>query len=210
LIATVTGSARPVEKDNLTEDELAIITGIRADGCGALVRHVEGKRNDPPSSEAVEMLQMDLSLPRIRLGPEWKIEAEVPIARSKLHGHRGVKSYDPRQVEHVYLDPAYYHYPVSCSTQAQAQAIEASFSRSQSLNDPADPRQVVFTVLPGHGVVIVEKWVSGKSPFQAIWEAMDGGALEIDRLIPQGPLAFVPGIDGKMRLKEAEVNNSAK
>jgi hypothetical protein len=90
---------------------------------------------------------MDLSLPRIRLGSEGESGVEVPIARSKLHGHRGVKFYDPARVEHVYLDTAYYHYPVSCSTQAQAHAIEAAFSRSQSLNDPADHRQVAH-VLP--------------------------------------------------------------
>ncbi|MCS7040872.1 MAG: hypothetical protein RMN24_16055, partial [Anaerolineae bacterium] len=71
LIATITGSARPVDKDNLTEDELSIIVGVRPGGIGAFVRHVEGKRNDPPSSEAVEMIEMDLDLPRIRLGPEW-------------------------------------------------------------------------------------------------------------------------------------------
>ena len=33
--------------------------GHRADGRGARVRHVEGKRNDPPSSEAVEMMDAD-------------------------------------------------------------------------------------------------------------------------------------------------------
>jgi hypothetical protein len=54
LITTVTGSARPVAKDQLTEDELAVITGIRPDKRGAWIRHVEGLRNDPPSSEAVE------------------------------------------------------------------------------------------------------------------------------------------------------------
>jgi hypothetical protein len=42
LVATITGSARPVEKDHLTDDELAVITAPRADGLGAEVRHVEG------------------------------------------------------------------------------------------------------------------------------------------------------------------------
>jgi len=56
LIATITGSARPVDKDNITENELAILTGVRPNGFGAFVRHVETKRNDSPSSEAVEMM----------------------------------------------------------------------------------------------------------------------------------------------------------
>jgi hypothetical protein len=205
LIATVTGSARPVDKDKLTEDELAIITGIRQNSKGALVRHVAGKRNDPPSSEAVEMIAMDIALPRLRLGPEWGFASGaaspmVPVTRSKLHGHRGVKSYDPKQIEHVMLDTPYYYYPVSCSTEAQARAIRTAFSRSQALRRPEDPRQIVFTVLPGHGMIVVEKWVAGKAPFQLIWEAMDSGALEIDKLIPQGPFFFLEDGTGKMKV----------
>ncbi|MGC8863037.1 MAG: FGGY-family carbohydrate kinase, partial [Armatimonadota bacterium] len=46
----------------------------------------------------------------------------VPVVRSKLHGHRGVSAYDPRYVEFVPLAPAYYAYPVSCGTRAQAEA----------------------------------------------------------------------------------------
>jgi len=203
LLTTVTGSARPVAKDQLTEDELAVICGIRLDKRGALIQHVEGLRNDPPSSEAVELIAMDEPLPRIRI-PDPKhhgIHIEVPVARSKLHGHRGVASYDPQVVEHVYLDPPYYHYPVSCSTEAQAHGILAAFSRSQALNHPEDPRQVVFTVLPGHGVVIVEKWVPGKEPFQVIWEAMDDHILQIESDIPQGPLYYRPGDNGRMVLQ---------
>lgn len=201
LIATITGSARPVDKDKLTDDELSVITGVRPDGQGAIVRHVVGKPNDPPSSEAVELMEMDSRLPRLTLGPEWGLTVQVPVARSKLHGHRGMRSFDPRLVEHVYLDAPYYHYPVSCSTEAQARAILAAFSRSQALNNPSDPRQVVFTVLPGHGMVIVEKWVAGKLPFQLIWEYMDQGALQIDNLVPQGPLAYTPDDAGLMRLQ---------
>jgi hypothetical protein len=48
LITTVTGSARPVDKSSITEEDLAIIVGVRPDGQGAQVRHVEGKRNAPP------------------------------------------------------------------------------------------------------------------------------------------------------------------
>jgi hypothetical protein len=202
LITTITGSARPVEKHNLTDDELAVIVGVREDGKGALVRHVDGKRNDPPSSEAVELIAMDSALPKQKLGEEWGKAVEVPVVRSKLHGHRGVRAYDPRWVEHVYLDLPYYYYPVSCSTKAQAEAIVRAFSRSEALNNPSDPRQVVFTVLPGHGVVIVEKWVRGKVPFQIIWEYMDAGILQIENQIPQGPLTFIPGEKGFMVLSK--------
>jgi hypothetical protein len=202
LVATVTGSARPVVKDKLTDDELAVIYAVRPDGLGAQIRYIDGTRHDPPSSEAVELIGLDRSLPRIHLTPEWGIQADVPVARSKLHGHRGVGGYDPRLVEHVALEPAYYHYPVSCSTEAQARAINAAFGHSEALCYPDDPRQVVFTVLPGHGVVIVEKWVAGKAPFQVMWELMDSGQLQVVNLVPQGPLTFEPVEEGMMKLVE--------
>ena len=198
LVATITGSARPVDKDNLSDDELALIVGVRSDGKGALIRHVEGKRNDSPSSEAVELMDMDSALPKIQMVVGEANLQEVPVARSKLHGHRGVKAYDPRYVEHVFLNEPYYQYPVSCSTEAQARAIKVAFSRSEALLKPDDPRQVVFTVLPGHGIVIVEKWVTGKNPFQIIWEYMDKGYLQIDNLVPQGALTFTPRESGLM------------
>jgi len=198
LIATITGSARPVDKGNITEDDLAVIVGVRPDGRGALVRHVEGKHNSPPSSEAVEMMGMDAALPRFPLPGQPGVS--VPAARSKLHGHRGVSAYDPRYVEFAPLDEPYYHYLVSCATEAQAVGIRAAFARSQALRDPADPRQAAFTVLPGHGVVIVEKWVAGKAPFQTIWEYMDAGYLTVANLIPQGPMAYERGPDGRMTL----------
>lgn len=197
LITTVTGSARPVDKDNLTDDELAIIVGVKPEGDGALVRHVIGKRNDPPSSEAVELVEMDGGLPKITLSTG----EVVPVTRSKLHGHRGVKAYHPDWVEHVYLDEPYYYYPVSCSTEAQARAIKAAFSRSEALRNPEDQRQVVFTVLPGHGIVIVEKWSKDKLPFQVIWEYMDAGYIEVDNYVPQGLISYEKEADGMMHLR---------
>jgi hypothetical protein len=197
LVTTVTGSARPVDKDNLSDNELAVIIGVRPDGKGALVRHVEGLRNDPPSSEAVELMEMDRDLPKIVLGSGEK----VPVSRSKLHGHRSVRVYDPNFVEHVYLNTPYYHYPVSCSTEAQAHAIVEAFSHSEALTNPSDRRQVVFTILPGHGIVIVEKWIPGKQPFEIMWEYMDKGLLQIDNYIPQGPLTFTSNSNGKMYLR---------
>ncbi|HEY57879.1 MAG TPA: hypothetical protein G4O04_05000 [Anaerolineae bacterium] len=197
LIATVTGSARPVAKDAITDDDLAVIVGVRPDGQGALVRHVEGKRNDPPSSEAVELFDMDAPLPRV----DWH-GATVPVARSKLHGHRGVRAFDPTLVEFVPLDEAYYHLPVSCATDAQARGIKGAFARSQALRNPADPRQIVFTVLPGHGLVMVEKWVPGKAPFQVMWEAMDAGRIVIDSRVSQGPFTYEMNAEGQMALRE--------
>ncbi len=199
LIATVTGSSRPVDKTNITEDDLAVILRARPDGQGAIVCHVESKRNDPPSSEAVEMVDMDTLLPRIKLEES---AADVPVARSKLHGHRGISAYDPAKVEFVPLDPAYYHYPVSCATEAQAHGIKSAFARAQALQNPADPRQIVFTVLPGHGAVIVEKWVPGKAPLQVIWEAMDAGQLEVDKRVPQGLVSYFASADNRMILQD--------
>jgi hypothetical protein len=204
LIATITGSARPVEKQNLTDDELAVIVGVRSDGLGAVVRHVEGKRNDSPSSEAVELRDLDFSLPAITLSAEWGADAgaTVPVVRSKLHGHRGVAAYDPAQVEFVALDTPYYHYPVSCATEAQARAIKAAFGRAECLRNPDDPRTIAFTVLPTHGLVVVEKWIPGKAPLQALWEAMDSSAFQVDRLVAQGPHGYEPDASGRMVLRE--------
>ncbi len=205
LIATITGSARPVDKDNITEDDLAIIVGVRPGRAGAIVRHVEGKRNDPPSSEAVEMMDMDTPLPRLTIAPpEWDFEAEVPVVRSKLHGHRGVKSFDPALVEYAPLNPEYFDFIVSCATEAQAKGVRDAFSRAQCLLNPDDPRQIAFTILPGHGVVIAEKWVPGAAPFQAIWEAMDSGQLVIDSHVPQGRMRYQPDASGQMILVEEE------
>ncbi len=194
LIATATGSLHEVEKGSITEDDLSVIVGVRPGGKGAIIRQVAGRPEVVPSSEAVEMMEMDRPLPRITLSPEWGVSTHVPVIRSKLHGHRSITAYDPARVEFVPLDPAYYYYPVSCATDAQARAVRDAFARSEALQNPMDSRQVAFTILPGHGVVIVEKWVWGKAPFQTIWELMDTGGLEV---VPQGPLTEVPVPDGR-------------
>lgn len=186
LLTTITGSARPVRKENITENELAVIIGIKPEQDGALIRKVEGHPNHPPSSEAVEMIGMDLRLPKISLGSG----AQVPVIRSKLHGHRGVRSFDRDRVEYVSLPDSYLYYPVSCSTDAQYKAVQEAFSSSSALQNPDDPRQIIFTVLPGHGIVIVEKWAEEKQAFQVIWEAMDHKDIEITNYIPQGPFIF--------------------
>jgi hypothetical protein len=204
LVATITGSARPVDKGNITDDDLALIVGVRPDGAGAQVRHVEGKRNDKPSSEAVEMMDLDGPLPWIEL-KSGAVNTQVPVVRSKLHGHRGVKAFNPDLVEYVPLDPPYYHYLVSCATEAQAKGIKAAFSRAQCLLNTSDPRKIAFTVLPGHGVVMAEKWQEGKVPFQVLWDAMDSGDLEIDPHVPQGRMSYEKEADGRMHLREEKV-----
>jgi hypothetical protein len=197
LISTVTGSARPVDKGRLKESDLAVLVGVAPKGRGALVRPVEGLRSAPPSSEAVEMVYMDVALPSVA----WHGH-QAPVIRSKLHGHRGIAAYDPRHVEFAPLAAAYYHYPVSCGTAAQVRGIAEAFASATALCEPDDPRQVVFTVLPGHGSVIVEKWALGKAPLQTIWEYMDAGYLEIARLIPQGPLRYDLGRDGRCHIQD--------
>jgi hypothetical protein len=197
LLATITGSARPVDKGNISPNDLAAIVGIRPDGLGAQVRHVAGRENISPSSEAVEMMDMDSVLPKVEIEG---LPGKRPVVRSKLHGHRGVQMYDPEFVEFVPLDPPFYHYLVSCATEAQARAIKSAFARAESLLNPLDPRKLAFTILPGHGIVITEKWQQDKQPFQLIWEFMDAGYLLIDRLVPQGPVQFLLSQSKKMIL----------
>jgi hypothetical protein len=186
LLTTITGSARPVRKENISDQDLAVIAGIKPERDGALIRKVEGHPNHPPSSEAVEMIGMDLELPRVTLANG----AKVPVIRSKLHGHRSIRSFDWTRAEYVSLPEGYLYYPVSCSTDAQYRAVQEAFSHSSALRNPQDPRQLVFSVLPGHGLVIVEKWAEGKAAFQLIWEAMDNGVIEITSDVPQGPFAY--------------------
>jgi hypothetical protein len=197
LLATVTGSARPVDKVNISPNDLAAIVGIRPDGMGAQVRHIEHGENISPSSEAVEMIDMDLALPRV----DTNGFTDVPVIRSKLHGHRGMKGFNPDMVEFVPLDPPYYDYLVSCATEAQARAIKAAFARAESLQNPEDSRRVAFTILPGHGIVITEKWQTDKQPFELIWEYMDAGHLLIDQLVPQGRVSFKHEAAAKMILE---------
>jgi hypothetical protein len=196
LVTTITGSARPVDKGNITDDELAVVEGVRDDRAGVIVRHVTGKRNDPPSSEAFEMADIDRSLPWLRPDLGFGVRGLAPVVRSKLHGHRGVAAYNPARIEFAPMSPAYSRYPVTCGTRGQAEGVKAAFMRSEALRNPQDARQMVFTLLPTHGLFILEKWVPGKEPFQVIWEAMDAGDLVIESRVPQGPEPFVPEASG--------------
>lgn len=201
LIATVTGSARPVVKGRITDDDLAVVVGVREDGSGAIVRQVIGLRNDPPSSESVEMMRIDTVLPTTALGPEWDVAGAAPVVRSKLHVHRGVAAFDPDRVEYAPLDEAYHRYLVTCGTDAQAEGITQALGRAETLQNPSDPRPIAFTVLPGHGTVIAEKWVPGSAPFETIWRYVDAGHLTIASTIPQGPMSYGLSVDGQMTLR---------
>ncbi|MFQ5947564.1 MAG: hypothetical protein ACE5KX_01715, partial [Acidimicrobiia bacterium] len=54
----------------------------------------------------------------------------------------------------------------------------------------------------GHGIMIAEKWVGGTVPFQAIWEHIDAGYLEIASRVPQGRTGYVPAGSVRMALEE--------
>ena len=91
---------------------------------------------------------------------------------------------------------------VSCATAAQARGIKEAFSRAECLLNADDPRQAAFTVLPGHGLVIAEKWQDDKAPFELLWSYMDSGDLVIDPHVPQGEMAFEVEDDKLMHLRE--------
>lgn len=195
MVVTAAGSSQPVNKSRISKEHLAV---VKANGMEPIGLQITGKPYQVPSSESYEMTVMDRVLPCIEIAGE----GEVPVVRSKLHGHRGISAYRADSVEYVAMALPYFHYPVSCSTYPQAQGVVDAFSRSQALNNPDDQRQIVFTILPGHGVFIVEKWCHGKAPFQAIWECMDAGHLETSNDIPQAmTMSYVHAADGMMRLQ---------
>ena len=199
MITTVSGSTRPATKGNISDDDLVIACGIRPNGRGAIVQPVEGNKHGIPSSEVAEMLLIDAALPTIVLNDQ-ECSASVPVVRSKLHIHRGIRSFDERYIEYAPLPIRFQKYLVSCATNAQAFAVTEAFSNSRSLRSPSDPRQLVFTVLPGHGIIILEKWMAGERPFQLIFKYIDSGKLEIENTLPQGPLEYYRARNNRMVL----------
>ena len=77
-----------------------------------------------------------------------------------------------------------------------------AFSRAECLRNPDDPRRLAFTVLPGHGCIIVEKWAPGSAPFHAILQAMDRGYVVVENRVPQGPMDYAPGSGEMLTLRE--------
>jgi hypothetical protein len=187
-LVTGTGAHKSIHKGKITAHDLAVVVGVNPDLSGAVVWPLEGAPRVAPSSEAVELYAIDSVLPRIQ-SPEY---GDVPVVRSKLHGHCGVVSFDPERVEYVPVAESYQRYPVSCGTDAQVRALMDAFANAESLRNPRDSRVVAFTTLPGHGSVFVEKWVPGKRPLQIFWEIFDDGGIVPDfARIPQGPFGYV-------------------
>jgi hypothetical protein len=190
LITTATGSARLVDKRAITRDDQAIVVGVTPERDGALVRPVEGMERVVPSVEAVELMSICQAVPtheRLNRAGE---PVMTPNVRAILHGHLGVEQYDPEFVECVTLDAPYHRHLVSCGTGALARGTATAFARSAALQQLDDPRSVVFVEQPGHGVVIVEKWVEGNRAFEAIYEQLAQGRLRMTMDVPQGPVMW--------------------
>jgi len=205
LISTATGSSRLVDKRFISRADQAVIVGVKPERDGAIVRPVAGLERVVPSVEALEMMGVCEAVPS-HLRPNSRGESvPVPNARAILHGHLGVATFRPEYVESVSLDAPYYTHLVSCGTGALAQGTAAAFARSVSLGDLKDPRAVIFLEQPGHGVVVVEKWVEGKAPFETIREYLDAGHLKMTMAVPQGPVHWeqVTLPDGQVIMQKA-------
>jgi hypothetical protein len=190
LISTATGSARLVDKRSIDREDQAIIVGIKPERDGAIVRPVEGMPPVVPSVEAVEMMTICEAVSTHAYINSQGEEVQVPNIGAILHGHLGVASYDPEKVECVTFSPPYYRHLVSCGTRALAEGSAAAFSRAVALCEFDDPRAVVFLEQPGHGVVIVEKPVEGKQPFDTIHEYLQEGHLQMTLEVPQEEVAW--------------------
>jgi len=205
LITTASGSSRLVDKRSIYRDDQAVVVGIKPERDGAIVRRVEGMEAIVPSVEAVEMMGICEAVPRLRRTNRRGEEVRVPSIRAILHGHIGVAAFKPDTVESVSLDPLYYAHLVSCGTGELAEATAAAFARSEALSDPTDPRAVVFLEQPGHGVVVVEKWVEGKAPFETIYERLVAGHLRVTLQVSQGSVRWEPTTlpDGQRMVQKA-------
>jgi hypothetical protein len=190
LITTATGSSRLVDKRSISRDDQAIVVGVKPQRDGARVIQVEGRSKVIPSVEAVEMMGICEALPYHDRANSRGEMVKAPPVRAILHGHLGVAEYDPEYAEPVYLDEPYYDYLVSCGTGALASGTAAAFRRSRALADLKDPRAVVVLEQPGHGVVIIEKWVEGKGPFETIREYLEQGRLKMTMQVPQGRIRW--------------------
>ena len=190
LITTATGSSRLVDKRSISRDDQAIVVGVKPDRQGAKVIQVEDRPTVIPSVEAVEMMGICEALPYHTRRNSRNEEVPTPAVRCILHGHLGLGAYDPTCAETVRLDEPFYDYLVSCGTGALASGTARAFQRSEALRDLADPRGLVILEQPGHGVVIVEKWMEGKGPFETIQEYLEKGLIKMTMDVPQGHIAW--------------------
>lgn len=190
LITTATGSAQLVDKRAISRNDQAIVVGVKPEKDGAIVRPVEGRGRIVPSVEAVEMMRICQAVPSHSRRNNLGNVVEVPNVRAILHGHLGVAAFNPELVESVTLPSPYYTHLVSCGTGALAEGTESAFGRSAALQNLDDPRKVIFLEQPGHGVVVVEKWVEGKQPFEVIHDFLTEGHLKMTLEVPQGEVAW--------------------
>ena len=210
LIVTASGSSRLVDKRRIQRSDQAIVVGVKPERDGAIVRPIAGLDRVVPSVEAVELMSICQAVPTRRRSNRHAEEVEVPVARSILHGHIGVAAYDPARVESVQLDEPYYRHLVSCGTGVLAEGTSSAFSRSSALNDPDDPRLVVFLEQPGHGVVVVEKWVEGRQPFEVMRDCLASGDLQASLQVPQGWIDWelITRSDGRRMMQKVAARSS--
>lgn len=83
MIVTAAGNSQPVNKSQITKEHLAV---VKAKDMGTIGMQIDGRPCRVPSSESYEMTVMDQVLPYI----EVEGVGQVPVVRSKLHGHRGI------------------------------------------------------------------------------------------------------------------------
>jgi hypothetical protein len=211
LITTATGSSRLVDKRSISRDDQAIVVGVKPERDGAKVIQVEGRQRVIPSVEAVEMMGICEALPQYERANERGQAVNVPAVRAILHGHVAVAAFDPARTEVVNLDEPFYDYLVSCGTGALASATAKAFQRAQTMKDPSDPRKLIFLEQPGHGVVILEKWVEGKGPFETIRDYLEKGLIRMTMEVPQGRIRWEerPTSNGRRVLEKPEAMGAA-
>lgn len=192
LVTTGSGSARMVDKRAISRQDQAILTGVKPDGSGALVRQIEGNERVVPSVEAVELYKITQAVGQHTVTNRRGERVSAPNVRAILHGHLGVRSYDPARVERLALAAPYYRHLVSCGTGGLAIGTEASFSASVAMAAIDEPRQIAFLEQPGHGIIVVEKWDATAQPFDLIQRALDEGWLDLTMDVPQGMAFWVP------------------
>lgn len=186
LITTATGSSRLVDKRLINRTDQAIVTGVKPQRDGVIVRAVEGMEKVIPSVEAVEMRAICDAVSKQQVINTQGQSVEVPAVRAILHGHIGVASYNPAYVESVQLEPLYYAHLVSCGTGPLADETAAAFARSESLGNAHDPRAVIFIEQPGHGTIVVEKWLADRPAFQTMQDYLKAGHFRMSMDVPQG------------------------
>ena len=182
LLTTITGSACPVRKENITDKDLAVIAGIKPERDGALIR--SGRHpNHPPSSEAVEMIGMDLSLPKIMLKPARKCPSSARSCTGIAACLRLTRAPSTCPCRRAICTTRFRAPPTPSTAPCRRR------SEIRMLSEPGGPAPDCLTVLPGHGGDRGEMG-GGES---AVPDDMGSHGYQDHRdpnHIPQGPFAF--------------------